>query len=334
MRILYGIQGTGNGHLSRAQEILPYLLRYGEVDLLISGNHSDIGINHPVLYTCYGLSYAFGKNGGVDLFRSVKQAKPFQLLSDIRKLPVDQYDVVISDFEPITAWAGRLRRRPVWAMSHQAAFLSPKSPRPNQRNVLMERLFTHYAPSTKAVGFHFDNYDSFIHCPIIQRDIRQLHPRANDHITVYLPAYSTDYLCDMLQDIPLIRWEVFAKNFKETRTNGNITLRPVSREGYLRSLESAQGVLTGAGFEAPSEALFLGKKLMVLPMAMQYEQLCNAAALDGMGVAVMGHLQAKTLPKLVDWVNDGEVIQRAYPDVTEAVVRSLISDPGSVIGDQ
>jgi len=71
MRILYGIQGTGNGHLSRAQEILPYLLRYGEVDLLISGNHSDIGINHPVLYTCYGLSYAFGKNGGVDLFRRV-----------------------------------------------------------------------------------------------------------------------------------------------------------------------------------------------------------------------------------------------------------------------
>ena len=40
MKILYGIQGTGNGHLSRAEEIVPILKKMAHVDVLISGNQS------------------------------------------------------------------------------------------------------------------------------------------------------------------------------------------------------------------------------------------------------------------------------------------------------
>ncbi|MFM7329964.1 MAG: glycosyl transferase, partial [Bacteroidota bacterium] len=38
MRILYAIQGTGNGHLARAEEIIPILFSYGKVDLFVSGS--------------------------------------------------------------------------------------------------------------------------------------------------------------------------------------------------------------------------------------------------------------------------------------------------------
>ena len=34
MRILYAVQKTGNGHLARAQEIIPLLQIYGDVDIL------------------------------------------------------------------------------------------------------------------------------------------------------------------------------------------------------------------------------------------------------------------------------------------------------------
>ncbi len=37
MRILYAIQGTGNGHLTRAKEIIPMLQQKGELDILVSG---------------------------------------------------------------------------------------------------------------------------------------------------------------------------------------------------------------------------------------------------------------------------------------------------------
>ena len=36
MKIFYAVQATGNGHISRAIEILPYLRKYGEVDIFLS----------------------------------------------------------------------------------------------------------------------------------------------------------------------------------------------------------------------------------------------------------------------------------------------------------
>ena len=37
MKILYAIQGTGNGHIARAEDIVPVLKRFGTLDVLVSG---------------------------------------------------------------------------------------------------------------------------------------------------------------------------------------------------------------------------------------------------------------------------------------------------------
>ena len=56
------------------------------------------------------------------------------------------------------------------------------------------------------------------------------------------------------------------------------------------SMIRSHAVITGAGFETPAEALYLGKKLMVLPMHGQYEQACNAVALSEFNVAVVNNV--------------------------------------------
>ena len=43
MKILYAIQGTGNGHLSRARDIIPILQKKGDVDILVSGTQHHPG---------------------------------------------------------------------------------------------------------------------------------------------------------------------------------------------------------------------------------------------------------------------------------------------------
>lgn len=40
MKIFYAIQGTGNGHISRAMELLPYFEKYGSVDVFLSGDNN------------------------------------------------------------------------------------------------------------------------------------------------------------------------------------------------------------------------------------------------------------------------------------------------------
>ena len=60
MRILYGIQGTGNGHITRAIEIIPQLHQQGIVDVLVSGYQSEIPLPFPVKYKMNGMSFIFG----------------------------------------------------------------------------------------------------------------------------------------------------------------------------------------------------------------------------------------------------------------------------------
>lgn len=324
MRILYGVQGTGNGHISRAKEILPYLKEYADVDILISGTQSEVSIDHPVSYRCRGLGYAFGGNGKIDIVRSVAHAKLGQLISDIRHLPVTKYDLIISDFEPISAWAGKLAGKHVVALSHQASFLSEKSPRPIKRNMLAEKIFRHYAPCDSAIGFHFKRYDHFIHKPIIRRSIRDLSPSKCDHITVYLPAYHHDALAEVLRKLPEIRWEIFSKHATVTSEVGNVTIGPVDDDRFTRSLETCQGVLAGAGFELPSEALYLGKMLLVVPMSMQYEQQCNAKSLRMMGVPVLPTLNEFAVAPLRRWLAEQAYIQVRYEDRTRYIIESVL----------
>jgi uncharacterized protein (TIGR00661 family) len=52
-------------------------------------------------------------------------------------------------------------------------------------------------------------------------------------------------------------------------------------------LLTSHGLITGGGFETPSEALYLNKKLISIPIKNHYEQQCNAAALKKMGITVL-----------------------------------------------
>ena len=74
MKILYAIQGTGNGHLSRSMEIVPLLKQMAEVDVLVSGTQGDLELPFPVKYKLNGFGFIFGKSGGVDLWKSCQSA--------------------------------------------------------------------------------------------------------------------------------------------------------------------------------------------------------------------------------------------------------------------
>ena len=61
MKILYGIQGTGNGHISRSREVLKYLCKEAEVDILVSGIHHEVDLGFETRYKLDGLGFMFGK---------------------------------------------------------------------------------------------------------------------------------------------------------------------------------------------------------------------------------------------------------------------------------
>jgi uncharacterized protein (TIGR00661 family) len=331
MKILYAIQGTGNGHASRALEIIPLLKEKAEVDILISGSQCDIKLPFDIKYQLYGLSFMFGKTGGINLFQTLKKIKLLKLRKEIKSIPIEDYDLVINDFEPISAWAAKLKNVPIISLSHQNAVLDSCSPT-YKKYTLEKYILKYYAPTKMKFGFHFKSYNSSIFTPIIRHQIREKNINNKGHYTVYLPAYSDKKIIKMLSKFPIVKWQVFSRNTDKYHFKKNVTIQPINNFDFVKSMASSSGILCGAGFETPAEALYLGKKLLVIPMRNQYEQQCNALALKEMGIPVLKKLNTKGLKIIAHWIQSNEAIRVDYPDITEEILEAIISPYYSIEG--
>lgn len=144
------------------------------------------------------------------------------------------------------------------------------------------------------------------------------------HYTVYLPAYDDKTLLKYLGAQKDVKWQVFSKRQKQAYQSGNVEIFPVNNEAFNKSLASCTGLLTGGGFEGPAEALFLQKKVMMIPMKGQYEQQCNALSASKLGVPVVSEINDEFNLHLNNWVNDSKKIVVDFPDETAAIVDKLV----------
>lgn len=326
MKILYAIQGTGNGHVSRARDIIPILKREHEVDILISGKQTDVELPYPVKYKYQGLGFVFGKKGGIDLIETYRRSNLEVFFLEINCLPVQAYDLVINDFEPVSAWACYQKNKKCIGLSHQYAVLNKNAPQPKHTDLIGKAILKKYAPVTAGYGFHFEPYDTNIFTPVIRQQVREHCIENKGHYTVYLPAYDDKRIMKVLKECAKTKWEVFSKHNKKVIREKNISIYPINNEDFIKSMATSEGVLCGAGFETPAEALYLSKKLLVIPMKGQFEQQCNAAALKEMGVPVIKSLKRKHLKKIMNWIETGTKISVDYLDNTEEILNQILAD--------
>jgi uncharacterized protein (TIGR00661 family) len=325
MKILYSVQATGNGHISRAMEILPYLKQYGQVDIFLSGANSSLSLDLPIKYRSQGLCIFYNTHGGLSYLEMAKHFAPLRLMKEVRELPVEKYDLILNDFESITAMSCALKKIPSVNFGHQASFKSSKTPRPKKKDFLGEWILQHYAKASQYIGLHFESYDDFILPPVIKRSVLDAEPINLGHITVYLSSYGDLELLNHLRPLKDFKFQVFSKEVTRPVTLENIEFMPVNRDAFTQSMIGCQGIITGAGFETPAEALWLGKKLMVIPIGGQYEQDCNAEALNRMGISSLKKLD-ETFPAIFNqWIQAvNSFYYRPMLD-TESIIRFVIS---------
>ena len=327
LRVLYGIQGTGNGHLARARCMVPALRAEGvELSFLFTGRAQDQFFNME-LFGSYsykpGLTMSIA-GGKVRPLRTLFGNSLFGFARDIAALDLSEIDLVISDFEPVSAWAAKLRGVPSIGISHQAAFeQSVPKVRGHRLSRLIMKLF---APAKTSVGVHWHHFNQPVLPPIIEEHAQfSADPRL---VLVYMAFESLDDVVSLLAPFTEYRFEVFAK-VKQIVRQDHITINPLSHEHFHRTLERCSGVICNTGFELASECLQLGKKMLTKPLNGQYEQLCNALALQALERAtVMTHLERNALR---DWLPTGGFPPIAYPNVARALAKWLVQEPRSAI---
>lgn len=189
MKIFYAIQGTGNGHISRAEQLYPYLQKHGEVDFFLSGSNAQLQTPLPIKYRSSGISLHYKTTGGMD-YGKISKSLSFNIYKEAKALPVEKYDVIINDFEFITSLACSLKKKKSIQFGHQASFQSKLTPRANTFNPIGNLILDKFVKSTDYLGLHFESYDKNIYNPIIKDEIINATPVDHGHITVYLPQYS------------------------------------------------------------------------------------------------------------------------------------------------
>lgn len=324
MRVLYAVQATGNGHLSRAIEFYPIMCKYAEVDVLLSGIQGDLKLNFPVMAKKHGAGFVFGKNGGIDYIKTIIKTRPFRFFYDVFKLDIKGYDLIISDFEPISTWAAKWSKITRVGLSHQASFLSLNTPRPEKQNRFGEFVYRHFAPVDRYIGLHYKSFDKNIYTPVIRKAIRQLQLSEKDHVVVYLPAFSEHVFKPLLKKIKSVSWKIFSKHTHLYSKDDNVEVFPIDNENWMKYLSSSCGAIIGAGFASTSEMLYLKKRFIAIPMNDQYEQQCNAVALKDMGVTIINDIDKSFVGKVKRWLDKGKIISVDFPNQSEKIVKKVL----------
>lgn len=321
MKILYAVQGTGNGHVARARHLIPQFQKYATVEVWISGTESQLDLPGGAHKMYSGISLKYNRHGGLSVWRTLRENRWIHFLRDVVKAPIQEYDLIVNDFEPVSAWAVRLRGGNLIELSHQAGVRHPDAPRPKRPNRLGEWVLHHYAPSRQAIGFHVQAFEPHVHLPLIRQEIRQLPMVDRHQLLVYLPAYHLDALVDAFSacTVPV---RAFVPGLTKYFTTGSLHAEPVDSQRFLEAFAESDSVLCSAGFELPTESLFHGKRLAVIPIKGQYEQACNAAALRKAGA-----WQASSLKKLKlkNWLHSPRPQPQRWPDFSEELVCEVLS---------
>ena len=285
--ILYGVQGTGNGHISRARLMAAEFNRLGiNVEYLFSGRpQSSYFDMEDFTQSRFGTGLSFvTSQGRIHRRKTLTNSQPFRYAREVTTLRTDRHDLVISDFEPTVAWAAQLRKTPTLAIGHQYA-LDAAAPRP-QGDLFAKWVLRYFAPAEQSIGFHWHRYGRLTLPPMIDTSLTPISD-SQRFTLVYLPFEDQRETVALLQQIRSEHFVLYSPDAGSETHCHNVSVYPLSRYRFRHHLQRCDRVICNTGFELIAEALHLAIPVLTRPLAGQFEQQANALALKELNLATV-----------------------------------------------
>jgi uncharacterized protein (TIGR00661 family) len=300
MRLLYGVNGEGMGHATRSELVISSLLEQNEVHIRASGAaHRYLSGLFENVDEVFGPSFAMdeGEIRRWASFTGTLSAARRELpgnLADWMAATADwKPDVVVTDFEPLTGIYARLTRTPLICVDnihmidrcrHDREITAGATEDMRLAKAVVKAMVPHAGDYVIPTFFHPEVIKgrTTLVPPILRNAIIDSEPTRGEHLLVY--SGGGEDLIDTLRDAPLpVHLYGMRDGDAVGRTDGSIEYRPRSIDGFLEDLVTARGVVTGGGFSLLSEAVYLGKPVLSVPLKGQFEQLMNARYLEREG---------------------------------------------------
>jgi uncharacterized protein (TIGR00661 family) len=292
--ILYGVNGEGSGHSTRAKEVISHLQQQGHKLHVVSFDRGlrNLSESFPVK-EIFGLGLTYVNNRvrykrtlASNLIKAPRAARSLKTLSHL--VDEENIELVITDFEPLTCHVGHRKRLPVIAIDNQHAITNTvvSLPRGFARDVaavrLVTRMMTPHADAYFVLSFFpapVKRRSTFLFPPIVRQEVLSAKAQTGDYVLVYVTSPAKELAALLKQ----VRCKFVAYGFGTEGQDGNILFKKPSMDGFLRDLAGAKAVIANAGFSLVSEALYLGKPYLAIPVKNQFEQTFNAYYVDKLG---------------------------------------------------
>ena len=292
--ILYGVNGEGAGHSTRAKEVLTHLAAQGHKLHVASFDRGLQNLKNDFDVTeIFGFRFAYVNNRvrykrtiAKNLVTIPQARKSLTRLGDL--MDDKKIDLVITDFEPLTCQIGHHRDLPVISIDNQhcltnVAVTYPKEYRRDAAAAkLVTKLMTPRADAYLVISFFtaaIRKRNTFLFPPLLRREILEAKPTEGNHVLVYVTSPAPE----LARLLTSIRCPFIAYGFGREGVEGTVTFKKPSLEGFFKDLVSARAVIANSGFSLVTESLHLGKPYLAIPVAHQFEQAFNAYWLQKSG---------------------------------------------------
>jgi len=292
--ILYGVNGEGSGHSSRAREVISHLESQGHRVRVTSFDRGyqnlkgdfDVTEIDGLRLTYVHNRVRYGKTVLRNLLHLPKTARTVRSLG--RKAEAWSLDLVITDFEPITCHVGHTLGLPIIAIDNQHLLTDAEITYPNEyrkeaaATKLVTKLMTPGANAYLVISFfaaRVKKTTTFLFPPILRVEVLNAAPTEGDAVLVYVTSGAGE-LAELLKSVP---GRFLCYGFGREGKDRNLEFRKPGLDAFLRDLCTSAAVIANAGFSLISEALYLGKPYLAWPVKRQFEQIFNAFYLDRMG---------------------------------------------------
>ena len=309
VRILYGVAGEGMGHAVRTLPLLAHLASCGHEIVVVAGGRAAAYLRRhgsEVREVAY-LPVEYRDGAVHDTLTALTNIS--RLPSYVRSLvQLSRFfrefrpDGVVTDFELFTSYVAAFRGVPLLSVGNHQSLTRAEVDVPVShlmdawKTRAVTRLMTPFASRFVVASLRKDVPvvpGTALVDPPLREDVLALRPGSGKHVLVYQTSSSDARLLDTLRRVDA---SFVVYGYPRQGKDRNLLFRRFNERRFFADLASARAVITNGGFSLTSEAVFLGKPLLVQPVRKQYEQVHNARDVARLG---FGRFEPVLTPDIV-----------------------------------
>jgi len=314
-KILYSLAQDGRGHASRGYEIIRRLAKQGHKIMVLTGGDTYEpletamqGMKNVSLHRLPGLQCVYQKNGKIDYAKTVSKNISTLVAGDIivKKLKklIDNYnfDFAISDFEPFLPRAAKAKKLSFITLDNQHKIVFGKK---IAKNMKAKHIPSYIVTSSVIQSMHPFGRKCIIASvfkpelkrkkirktpiivvgPLIRNEVERLKRkvRKQSFVLVYVKPVLEKAIIPIIRGINQ-KFIMYVKNPEKKKKSKNIVYKKHSAEKFAQDLARCKAVVSSAGEQLMSEALYLGKPIFLMPEGGTFEQTLNGYSVKEAGV--------------------------------------------------